>query len=222
MESESERIASSTSVAPSKSRFKLIAIVAIVAVAVVVGAFLVSAFISAPPQGQDAWLFKGAYATYEGSASISAEDLGSMIDMSMSIDFTVRQEIVDFNDTHALVSTSFQMSSSFGEFGGETVEDEESAWVPLSEMGLMTAFEDEDIDLTNSYESTVNIDGIGTRTCMVYEYAISDEGLTMKVYVDKAIEWPLKMTVSMTNTELPGGTLEVDINLVETNIPALK
>jgi hypothetical protein len=56
---------------------------------------------------------------------------------------------------------------------------------------------------------------------MVYEYAISDEGLTMTVYVDKAIEWPLKMTVSMTNTELPDG-LELDINLVETNIPALK
>ena len=88
-------------------------------------------------------------------------------------------------------------------------------------MGLMTAFEDEDIDLTNSYESTVNIDGIGTRTCMVYEYSISDEGLTMKVYVDKAIGWPLKMTMSMTNTELPTD-LTVDINLTETNIPALK
>jgi hypothetical protein len=219
---ESEHISSSTSVAPSKSRFKLIAIVAIVAVSVVVGAFLVSAFISAPPQGQDAWLFKGAYATYEGSASISAEDLGGMLDMSMSIDFTVRQEIVDFNDTHALVSTSFQMSSSFGDFGGETVEDEESAWVPLSEMGLMTAFEDEDVDLTNSYESTVNIDGIGTRTCMVYEYEIADDGLTMKVYVDKTIEWPLKMTMSMTNTDIPDGDLEVDINLTETNIPSLK
>ncbi len=219
MESESERISSSTRVAPSKSGFKLIAIIAVVAVSVVVGAFLVSAFISAPPQGQDAWLFKGAYAKYEGSASVSAEDIG-IFDMSLSIDFIVRQEIVDFNSTHALVSTSFQMSSSFGEFGGETVEDEESAWVPLSQMGLMTAFED--VNLTNSYESTVNIDGLGKRTCMVYEYAISDEGLTMKVYVDKAIEWPLKMTVSMTNTELPSGTLEVDINLVETNIPALK
>jgi hypothetical protein len=220
LESEPERISYSTNTAPSKSRFKLIAIVAIIAVSVVVGALLVSAFISTP-QGQEAWLFKGAYAKYEGSASISAEDLGSIFDMSMSIDFTVRQEIVDFNDTHALISTSFQMSSSFGEFGGDTEQNEESAWVPLSEMGLMTAFEDEDIDLTNSYESTVNIDGLGTRTCMVYEYAISDEGLTMTVYVDKAIEWPLKMTVSMTNTELPTD-LTLDINLTETNIPALK
>jgi hypothetical protein len=223
LESEPENISTSTTAAPSKSRFKLITVVAIVAVSVIVGAFLVSAFISAPPsQGQDAWLFKGAYATYKGSASISAEDLGSMIDMSMTIDFTVRQEIVDFNDTHALISTSFRMSSSLGDFGGETEENETSAWVPLSEMGLMTAFEDEDVNLTNSYESTVNIDGIGTRTCMVYEYSISDEGLTMTVYVDKTIEWPLKMTMSMANTELPGGSLELDINLVETNIPALK
>jgi len=220
LESEPERISYSTNAAPSKSRFKLIAIVAVIAVSIVVGALLVSAFISSP-QGQDAWLFKGAYATYEGSASISAEDLGGMLDMSMSFDFTIRQEIVDFNETHALVSTDFQMSSSFGDFGGATEENETSTWVSLSQMGLITAFEDEDVDLTNSYESTVNIDGLGTRTCMVYEYAISDEGLTMTVYVDKTIEWPLKMTMSMTNTELPDG-LELDINLVETNIPALK
>ncbi|TRO50227.1 hypothetical protein E2P63_06725 [Candidatus Bathyarchaeota archaeon] len=198
----------------------MIALITIVAVSVIVGALLVSAFISSP-QGQEAWLFKGAYATYEGSASISAEDLGSIFDISLSIDFTVRQEIIDFNDTHALISTSFQMSSSFGEYGGESQQNEESAWVSLSEMGLMTAFEDEDIDLTNSYESTVNIDGIGARACMVYEYEISNEGLVMTVYVDKAIEWPLKMTMSMTNTQLPEN-LELDINLTETNIPALR
>jgi hypothetical protein len=202
-----------------KSRVKLIAVVAIVAISVIVGAFLVSAFISAPsPQGQDAWLFKGAYAVYEGSASISAEDLGSFLDMSMSIDFSVRQEIVDFNDTHALISTAFQMNSSFG----AEENNEESAWVPLSEMGFMSAFNDEeDVELTNSYETTVNINGIGTRTCMVYEYSISNEGLTLTVYVDKAIDWPLKMTMSMSNPELPDG-LQIDINLVETNIPALK
>jgi hypothetical protein len=111
------------------------------------------------------------------------------------------------------------MSSSFGEFGGETVEDENSTWVPLSKMGLMTAFED--VNLTNSYESTVSITGLGTRSCMVYEYAIAEEGLTMTVYVDKNIDWPLKMTISMTNTELPTD-LTVDINLTETNIPGLK
>jgi len=112
------------------------------------------------------------------------------------------------------------MSSLFGEFGGATEGDEESAWVPISEMGLMTAFED--VDLADSYESSVNIDGFGTRVCVVYEYEIADDGLAMTVYVDKTLDWPLKMTMKMTNTDIPGGDIGIDINLVETNIPALK
>ena len=202
-----------------KSRIKLIIVIAAIAVAVVVGALVVSAIIpSSQPLGEDAWLFKGAYATYEGSTSINAEEFG-MLNMSLTMDFTIRQEIVDFNDTHALISFSYQMSSSFGEFGGDTEQNEISEWVPLSEMGLMTAFED--VEITNSYESTVNIDGIGTRTCIIYEFKIEDQGLAMTVYVDKTIEWPLKMTLNMTNTEFSGLDLELDINLVETNIPSL-
>lgn len=219
MESESGNVNYSGSVTQPKSHIKLIMIIAAVAVAVVVGALFVSVIIpSSQPLDQDDWLFKGAYATYEGSTSVSAEELG-VLGMSLVVDFTVRQEIVDFNDTHALVSTSFQMSSSFGEYGGDPEENRESAWIPLSEMGLMTAFED--VDITNSYESTVNIDGIGTRTCMVYEYKIADEGLEMTVYVDKTIKWPLRMTISMTNTELSGVNLELELNLTETNIPSL-
>jgi hypothetical protein len=205
-----------------KSRVKLIAVVAIVAIAVVGGALLVSAFISTP-QGQDAWLFKGAYATYKGSMTSEDMDIevpGMSMSFDFTIDFTVRLEIVDFNSTHALVSTSFQMSSSFGDMDGETVEDENSTWFPLSQIGVMNAFED--ADLTESYESTVDIAGFGTRTCMIYEYEISDDGLGITVYVDKNIGWPLKMTISMTNTELSVGNLELDINLIETNIPALK
>jgi FlaG/FlaF family flagellin (archaellin) len=223
LESESERISPSTTVAPSKSRFKLIAVVAIVAVSIVVGAFLVSAFISAPPpQGQDAWLFKGAYATYKGSMTSEDTDIevpGMSMSFDFTVDFTIRLEVVDFNSTHALVSTYFQMSSSFGDMDGETVENETSAWVPLSDMGLMTEFED--VNLTNSYESTVNIEGFGTRNCMIYEYKLSDDGLAMTVYVDKAIGWPLKMRIIADENEL-GLKLALDIKLTETNIPALK
>jgi hypothetical protein len=220
---ESEIISDSTTATSPKSHIKLIAVIAAVAITVIVGALLVSAFISSPqPQGQDAWLFKGAYATYNGS--MTSEDMNiDMSELSMSfdfsVDFTVRLEVLDFNDTHALISTSFEMSSSFGDMDGEKVEDENSTWVPLSEMGFMTDFDD--VDLTTSYESTVNIDGFGTRNCMVYEYAISDEGMAMTVYVDKAIGWPLKMAISSDENEL-GLDLQLDINLIETNIPALK
>ena len=223
LESESEHISASTNAAHPKSRVKLIAIVAIVAVSIVVGAFLVSGFISSPQDGnspnqdQDNWLFKGAYATYEGSTTFTSDDT-DMYDMSMDIDFNVRMEIVDFNTTHALISTSFQMSSSINGMDGETVEDENSTWVPLSQMGFMGAFDD--VNLTSSYKSTVNIAGLGTRSCTVYEYAISDEGLSMTVYVDDAIDWPLKMTVSMSGEN--SISLSLDINLIDTNIPALK
>ena len=232
LESESERISASANAAHPKSRVKLIAIVAIVAVSIVVGAFLVSGFISSPQDGtspnqdqdgtpiiqdQNDWLFKGAYATYEGSTTFTSDDT-DMYDMSMDIDFNVRMEIVDFNTTHALISTSFQMSSSINGMDGETVEDENSTWVPLSQMGFMGAFDD--VNLTSSYKSTVNIAGLGTRSCTVYEYAISDEGLSMTVYVDDAIDWPLKMTVSMSGEN--SISLSLDINLIDTNIPALK
>jgi hypothetical protein len=203
LESESERISSSKSAAHPKSRVKLIAVIAFVAVSVVVGALLVSAFISTP-QGQDSWLFKGAYAKYEGSTSV----------LFVTVDFTIRQEVLDFNSTHVKISTYFNMGSSYG----ESVENETAAWVPLSQAGFMNAFEEG--TLTKSYESTVDIAGFGTKTCMVYEYVISDEGLTMTAYVDEAIGWPLKMTVSMTGDG--SITLSLDINLVETNIPALK
>jgi hypothetical protein len=189
------------------SHVKLIAVVAVVAILVVVGGLIVSSML-VQPQGQDAWLFKGAYAEYEGRYE------GSVLGTSISVEFNVRQEVVDFNSTHALFSTSFQIIPSIG----ETVEEENTTWVPLSQTGFINAFDEG--NLTKSYETTVNIPGCGTRTCMVYEYAISNDGLTMTVYVDKAIGWPVKMTASMTGENLM--SLQLDINLTETNIPGLK
>lgn len=188
-------------VAKPKNRMKLIAVVAAAVIMVVVGAFLVSALLSAP-QGQNAWLFKGAYAKYEGSTTVSF----------VTIDFTIRQEVLDFNSTHVKISTYFNMGSSYS----ESVENETAMWVPLSQAGFMNAFEEG--NLTTSYESTVDIAGFGTRNCMVYEYTISDSGLTMTVYVDKQIGWPLKMTVSMSGEF----QMSLDINLTDTNIPGLK
>jgi hypothetical protein len=197
-------ISPSNNTVKPRSHVKLIAVVAVAAILVVVGGLLVSSMI-ARPQGQDAWLFKGAYAEYEGSTSMT------VLTINVDIGFVVRQEVLDFNNTHAKISTYFKMSSSF-----ETVENETAAWLPLSQMGFMNVFEEG--NLTNSFESSVDIAGFGTRTCMVYEYAISDNGLTMTVYVDKAIGWPLKMTASMTGSY----PMSLDINLVETNIPGLK
>ena len=213
---ESGGISVSSNLASSKINIRLMAVVAVVAVSLVISALLVSTFLTSP-QGQESWLFKGAYATYEGSTSLESGDLG-MLSMLISFDFNMRLEVLDFNTTHAFVSTSFRMSSSFGGLESETVEEESSTWVPLSKMNFAETFED--LDLSDSYESTVDIAGFGSRTCTIYEYSISDEGLTMAVYIDKEIGWPLKMSVSMIGED--SISLDLDINLTETNISALK
>jgi len=203
LESEAERISSSTTAAPPKSRIKLIAVIAVVAVAVIVGAFLVSAFLSSP-QGQNAWLFKGAYATYEGTTSM--EVLSITVDFS----FTMRQEVVDFNSTHAQLLTSVSIDSSLS----EPEESETTVWVDLSKNQYLI----EEGTLVNSYEANLPFEDFGNRDCIVYEYAT--DGPTITIYVDKQIGWPLKMNIGMTGED--DLSLNLDINLAETNIPALK
>ena len=181
----------------------MIAVLAVAVIAVVIGAFLVTAFLS-QPQGQSAWLFKGAYAKYEGTTSMD------VLSISVSFSFTLRQEVVDFNSTHAQLLTSVSMDSSLS----EPVEEEVTVWVDLSKNQYLI----EEGTLVDSYEANLPFEGFGNRDCIVYEYAT--DGPTLTIYVDKQIGWPLKMNVGMTGED--DLSLDLDINLVETNIPALK
>jgi len=185
----------STVEAKPKSSLKIAAL-ALVVIAVVVSALL-AGILFLKPSGQSAWLFKGAYAKYAGSASL----------YSVSIDFTVRQEVVDFNSTHV----KLLMSASLG----TSVENETTMWVPLSN----NVYTVESGTLVNSYEAkNMYFTGIGNRDCIVYEY--TTDGPTMTIYVDKQIGWPLQMKLSMTGEG--SVSLELEINLVDTNIPGLK
>ena len=186
-----------------KSHIKIIAVIAVAVIAVVIGAFLVTAFLS-QPQGQSSWLFKGAYAKYEGTTSID------VLSMSISFSFTLRQEVVGFNSTHAQLLTSVSMDSSLS----EPVEEEVTVWVDLSKNQYLI----EEGTLVDSYEANLPFEGFGNRDCIVYKYAT--DGPTLTIYVDKQIGWPLKMKVSMIGED--SLSLELDIDLVETNIPGLK
>jgi hypothetical protein len=187
--------------AKPKSRNKLlIATAVVVGVSLLIGALLVSA-LQPNPISQDSWLFKGAYAKYEGNTSV----------MGFGFSFSVKLEVLDFNSTHAYMSTSFKMESSLGEMA----EDENSTWVELASFGFLDAFNGS--NLTASYDATLDFGSLGTRSCTVYEYAT--DGPTITVYVDKAIGWPLKMKVTMAGED--SISLSLDINLVDTNIPEL-
>lgn len=199
---EQNAVSSLPTEAKLKTRKKLLIFVAVLAiVAMVAGAFLTSAFLSTPTN-EDGWLFKGAYATYAGSASV----------MGYGFDFSAKLEVLDFNNTHAYIQTYFRMGSSLG----ETVENETSTWVELSNFNSIAVFNEG--NLTKSYEADINIGTLGTRKCVVYEY--TTDGPTMIVYVDKVLNWPVKMQMNM-NGE---GSLSMsfEINLTDTNIPGLK
>jgi hypothetical protein len=185
---------------PRGHRLRYIALMGVVVAVLVVGAAFGSALLT-KPVGQDAWLFRGAYAKYEGSTSV----------MGFSFYFSARLEVLDFNSTHVHLSTLFSMGSNVG----QDVEEENSTWVPLSSVGFTSAFDDSNV--TDTYDATIDFSGLGRRSCTVYEIATG--GPTVTIYVDKTIGWPLQMKVSMTGE----GTvsLSMDIKLVDTNIPGL-
>ena len=195
-------VSSSTNEAkPKNRRVLLIAVAAIVVVGLVAGAFLTSGLLS-KPSAEDSWLFDGAYAKYEGSTSV----------LGFGFDFSVKLEVLDHNRTHAYLSTSFRMQSSLGEMA----EEENATWVELSQIGFSNAFSESNV--TRSYDATLDFGDMGTRDCTVYEFAT--DGPTMTIYVDKEIGWPLKMKATMTGED--SIHLSLDINLVDTNIPALE
>jgi hypothetical protein len=144
------------------------------------------------------WIKKGTYATYAGQAEI----------LSISITFSARMEIVDVNQTHMQLSTHYNMSTPFG-----ATENTTTTWVSREDMN----FQPENLTLNNTYTTQITIPNLGTRTCTVYEY--SSEGISATYYIDNSIQWPIKMV--MTSPTVEGQSYNMDINLVETNIPGL-
>ena len=144
------------------------------------------------------WIKKGTYATYAGQAEI----------LSISITFSARMEIVDVNQTHMQLSTDYNMSTPFG-----ATENTTTTWVSREDMN----FQPENLPLNNTYTTQITIPNLGTRTCTVYEY--SSEGISAAYYVDNSIQWPIKIV--MTSPTVEGQSYNMDINLVDTNIPGL-
>ena len=201
---------------PKKTVFskKLIAIilVAVVAIATVASAAAILTAGNQSPNSQtnnqngltnnqsspQSWIKKGTYATYTGQAEI----------LSMSITFNARMEIVDVNQTHMQLSTDYNMSTPFG-----STENTTTTWVSREDMNFQPA----DLTLNNTYTTQITIPNLGTRTCTVYEY--SSQGISAAYYVDNSIQWPIKMV--MTSPAVEGQSYNMDINLVDTNIPGL-
>jgi hypothetical protein len=144
------------------------------------------------------WIKKGAYATYQGQATI----------LSISVSFNARMEIIDVNQTHMQISTFYNMLTPYG-----ATENTTTTWVSRENMN----FEPEGLPLNSTYTTQIAIPNLGTRTCTVYEY--DSGGISATYYVDNSIQWPIKMV--MTSPTVEGQSYNMDINIVDTNIPGL-
>jgi len=191
-----------------------IAAIGLSAIAIVVVALVASTLIMAPqnpeltspnendnPSNNDdnSWLFIGAYAKYEGTTSL----------MLITFNVEMRQEVIDFNATHAELLSNFDLDSDFG----ESEETNTTVWIDLEE----NHYEIDEATITNKYETTETFEKFGSRECIVYEY--STDGPTIFLYIDKQIGWPLKMSMELTGED--DINLSLDIELTETNIPEL-
>jgi len=179
-----------------RKRWLIVAMVVIVAL-IVTGVFAYWWF-SRPPEAS--WLFEGAYAEYAGQTTVSF----------VSLNMTMRLEVVEHNSTHAKLLTNMKMESN-------VMQPQEWQYTTWADLRTATAtYEVEGYDLTETREDDVYIEGLGTKHCMIYEY--SAPGLTMTFYVDKETKWPLKMQFTALEDSM---SMDFDLTLKETNIPGL-
>jgi hypothetical protein len=174
-------------------------IIAIVAMSVMVAAFAIYWFtmrLFAIP-----WLFKGAYATYEGETFV----------LFITVKFNMRIEVVDYNFTHAKLLIYTKVTTPLG-----SQEFQNISWVDLAKK----SYEIKGAKLKRTYEQEIYVEGFGTRNCIIYEYESTNGGSTI-FYIDKSIGWPIKMTFFMKVSEyMPG--MSIDLKITESNIPGLK
>jgi hypothetical protein len=190
--------------APPKSRMKLIiasAVIIIVVIAAFLGYWLYLRPGGGGGGGSNSWIFIGAYANFRGQ--------GTLTGLDYTINMTIHEEVLNFNSTHAQILTSTTTDMGFG----TPYTSNSTTWVDLTKNNYNV----ENGTLINSYDTTVTLGNLGTRNCKAYEYSISSGTMTMTVYVDKTVTFPVKFSMTSTGAY----SYNFDMVLVSTNIPGL-
>lgn len=186
---------------------KLIAVILVAVLITATGAVLASGILtntnssnsqSSNQDNPQSWITVGAYATYEGQTNI----------LMMPISFNASMEIVGINATFIQVSTTFNMTTPYG-----STENTTTTWVSRENM----TYQPDGLTLNSTFSAQVTLPNIGTRSCTVYEY--SSQGISAEYYVDNSIQWPIE--IIMSSPPVDGLSYNMDITLVDTNIPGL-
>jgi len=146
----------------------------------------------------ESWMFKGAYATYEGK--IDALSIPSSINETI--------QVIDLNATHVKIQTNSSIATSFA----PTLTDQTTLWINKTNINFQPNGE----TLTGTYNTTITVRNIGTRDCKVYDY--TNEAINATYYIDKVLLWPVRIVYA---TIFENQTYHIEFSLKDTNINGL-
>jgi hypothetical protein len=145
------------------------------------------------------WMFKGAYANYEGQID------------SLSIPYSINEtiQVTDLNATHVQIQTNSSIATSFA----PTLSDQTILWVNKTNIN----FQPKGMTLAGTYNTKITVRSIGSRDCIAYDY--TSQAINATYYIDKVLLWPVKIVFT---TIFENQTYHLEFSLKDTNINGLK
>jgi hypothetical protein len=146
----------------------------------------------------ESWMFKGAYATYEGKIE--------SLSIPVSINETI--QVTNLNTTYVQIQTNSSIATSFA----PTLSDHTFLWINKTNIN----FQPEGMTLARTYNTKIAVRSIGSRDCIAYDY--TSQVINSTYYIDKVLLWPVKIVF---RTVFENQTYNIDFSLKDTNIKEL-
>jgi hypothetical protein len=146
----------------------------------------------------ESWMFKGAYATYEGHID--------SLSISYSLDETI--QVTNLNATHVQIQTNSSIATSFA----PTLSDRTTLWVNKTNIN----FQPEGVTLAGTYNTKITVRSIGSRDCIAYDY--TNEAINATYYIEKVLLWPVRIVYT---TIFENQSYHIEFSLKDTNIKGL-
>ena len=121
----------------------------------------------------ESWMFKGAYATYEGEID------------ALSIPYSINEtiQVTNLNTTHVQIQTNSSIATSFA----PTLSDQTTLWINKTNINFQPKGE----TLAGTYSTKTTVRSIGSRECIAYDY--TNQAINATYYIDKVLQWPVRI-----------------------------
>ena len=146
----------------------------------------------------ESWMFKGAYATYQGQID--------SLSIPVSINETI--QVTDLNATHVQIQTNSSIATSFA----PKLSDQTTLWINKTSIN----FQPKGMTLAGTYNTKITVRSIGSRECIAYDYA--SQAINATYYIDKVLQWPVRIVFTIV---FENQTYPIEFNLKDTNIKQL-